>query len=418
MGFWDQAQEGVKTLSVKVSVSDAEALSLVSKILRIPSPRGLHAKQINQRVEQMNRMIDQQVLDTVKTLHLSDELGLSHRLQRLSDRVEEFQKNHLLKGRAIIGIGGSFSAGKSAFINSLFQSQIKLPEDTTTTTAIPTYFMNGKDLQILAYTKNNQPIPLMEKEMKAFTHQFDQNYHIGFAPFLKNLFIVNQKEDFQQLAFLDTPGYSKPGDAIKGKREITDYNIAQSQLRTVDYLIWLVDANRTLTASDLDFIESLQNPCPMLLVFTKADTRTEEDLQAQVSLAKETLKNKQIRLYGVTCYSSLENKEYIGKDVLAGFLRMAEEGAAQKKDVGDEMNDILQEVDQYLEERISELRTQRTNLKEQVTQASDFSSIRSLVVLIESVDLEIDELAQSQRQLREVGRGILTAIERLNESSF
>lgn len=418
MGFWDQAHEGAKTLSVEVSVSATEALSLVSKILRIPSPRGLQAKQINQRVEQLNRMIDQQVLDTVKTLHLPDELGLSHRLQRLSDRVEEFQKNHLLKGRAIIGIGGSFSAGKSAFINSLFQSQIKLPEDTTTTTAIPTYFMNGKDLQILAYTKSNQPIPLTEKEMKAFTHQFDQNYHIGFAPFLKNLFIVNQKEDFQQLAFLDTPGYSKPGDAIRGKREITDYDIARSQLRTVDYLIWLVDANRTLTASDLDFIEKLQNPCPMLLVFTKADTRTEEDLQAQVSLAEATLINKQIRLYGVTCYSSKEDKEYIGKDVLAGFLRMAEVGAAQKKDVEDEMNDILQEVDQYLEDRVSKLRVKRTYLKEQVTQASDFSSIRSLVVLIEALDLEIDELAQSQRQLREVGCGILTAIDRLNESSF
>lgn len=421
MGFWDDDEdEDAKTSPVEVSVSATEALQLVSKILHIPAPQGQQAKQINQRVQQLNRMIDQQVLDTVRNLHLPDELGKSYRLQRLSDRVEEYQKNQLLRGRAIIGIGGSFSAGKSAFINSLFQTQIKLPEKATPSTAIPTYFMNGKDSQIWAYTRNNQPIPLTEKEMKAFTHQFDQNYHIGFAAFLKNLFIVNQKEGFQQLAFLDTPGYSKPGDARKGKQEITDYEIAKSQLRTVDYLIWLVDANSTLTESDLDFIESLRNPCPVLLIFTKADKkkRSEKELQDQFFFAKKTLKNRQIRLYGVTCYSSAENKEYIGKDVLAGFLRMAEKEAAQKKDVIDEMNDILQEVDQYLEERISQLRKQRTDLKEHVTQAIDFSSISSLVGLIDSLDLEIDELVQSQRQLRDVGRGILTAIDRLNESSF
>lgn len=108
-----------------------------------------------------------------------------------------------------------------------------LPEDSTTTTAIPTYFMNGAEQQILAYTQNNQAVRLIEKEMKAFTHQFDHTYHIGFAPFIKNLFIVNQTDavdpDFRQLAFLDTPGYSKPRDAVKGKREITDYEIAQSQ---------------------------------------------------------------------------------------------------------------------------------------------------------------------------------------------
>lgn len=419
--FWDLVNEEEETLQDEITVSAPEALQLVSKILRIPSPRGQCAKQMQHKVQHLNQMIDQQVLDTVKNLNLPDELSLSHRLQRLSDRVEEYKKNQLLKNRAIIGMGGSFSAGKSSFINSLFGTNM-LPEGTTTTTAIPTYFMNGEEQQILAYTKSNQAIRLTEKEMKAFTHQFDQTYHIGFAPFIKNLFIVNQadvvKQDFRQLAFLDTPGYSKPGDIVKGKREITDYEIAQSQLRTVDYLIWLVDSGITLPASDLDFLESLQNPCPVLLIFTKADGKSSQVLKDQMAYAKEILQDKQIHLYGITCYSSRDNKEYIGKKVLSRFLRKAEKEATLKKDVKDEMNDILQEVNQYLEQCIQQQKKQRADLKESVTEAVDFLSVRSLVALIEQLDLQLDELKQSQKQLQNVGNLILAAMEQLEDSPY
>ena len=282
--------------------------------------------------------------------------------------------------------------------------------------------MNGAEQQILAYTQNNQAVRLIEKEMKAFTHQFDHTYHIGFAPFIKNLFIVNQTDavdqDFRQLAFLDTPGYSKPRDAVKGKREITDYEIAQSQLRTVDYLIWLVDSSNTLTASDLDFMESLQNPCPVLLVFTKADGKSSQILRDQKSYAKDMLQNKQIQLYGITCYSSTEYKEYIGKNVLSRFLWKAEKEAALKKDGKDEMNDILQEVNQYLEQCIQQQKKQRADLKESVTEAVDFLSVRSLVALIEQLDLQLDELKQSQKQLQNVGNLILAAMEQLEDSPY
>lgn len=419
--FWDLANEQAEILKDEITVSAPEALQLVSKILRIPSSRGQYAKQMQYKVQHLNQMIDQQVLDTVKNLNLPDKLSLSHRLQRLSDRVEEYKKNQLLKNRAIIGMGGSFSAGKSSFINSLFRTNM-LPGNTIATTAIPTYFMNGAEQQILAYTKSNQAIRLTEKEMNAFTHQFHQDYHIGFAPFIKNLFIVNQtdasKQDFCQLAFLDTPGYSKPGDIVKGKREITDYEIAQSQLRTVDYLIWLVDSGITLPASDLDFLESLQNPCPVLLIFTKADGKSSQVLKDQMAHAKEILQDKQIHLYGITCYSSRDNKEYIGKKVLSRFLRKAEKEAALKKDVKDEMNDILQEVNQYLEQCIQQQKKQRADLKESVTEAVDFLSVRSLVALIEQLDLQLDELKQSQKQLQNVGNLILAAMEQLEDSPY
>ena len=96
MGFsLDLANDQAESLKDEISVSVPEAFQLVSKILRIPSSRGQYAKQMQYKVQHLNQMIDQQVLVTGKNLNLPDDLSLSHRLQRLSDRVEEYKKNQL-----------------------------------------------------------------------------------------------------------------------------------------------------------------------------------------------------------------------------------------------------------------------------------------------------------------------------------
>lgn len=99
-------------------------------------------------------------------------------------------------------------------------------------------------------------------------------------------------------------------------------------------------------------------------------------------------------------------------------MRKAEKEAALKKDVKDEMNDILQEVNQYLEQCIQQQKKQRADLKESVTEAVDFLSVRSLVALIEQLDLQLDELKQSQKQLQNVGNLILAAMEQLEDSPY
>lgn len=119
--FWDLANEQAEILKDEITVSAPEALQLVSKILRIPSSRGQYAKQMQYKVQHLNRMIDQQVLDTVKNLNLPDKLSLSHRLQRLSDRVEEYKKNQLLKNRAIIGMGGPLAQGNRLLLTHFLE---------------------------------------------------------------------------------------------------------------------------------------------------------------------------------------------------------------------------------------------------------------------------------------------------------
>ena len=73
-----------------------------------------------------------------------------------------------------------------------------------------------------------------------------------------------------------------------------------------------------------------------------------------MSYAKDMLQNKQIQLYGITCYSSTEHKEYIGKNVLSRFLWKAEKEAALKKDGKDEMNEMLRKSQKRLQHWVVE----------------------------------------------------------------
>ena len=51
--------------------------------------------------------------------NINNEIEICRELQRFGEEIQEYQKYNLLSNKAVIGIGGQFSAGKSAFINSL-----------------------------------------------------------------------------------------------------------------------------------------------------------------------------------------------------------------------------------------------------------------------------------------------------------
>ena len=68
-----------------------------------------------------------------------------HCLRRVLDEMEVYATNPSLYHRTIGGIGGGFSSGKSAFINSLLSSDtpVKLAEGIRPVTAIPSYVLSN-----------------------------------------------------------------------------------------------------------------------------------------------------------------------------------------------------------------------------------------------------------------------------------
>ena len=63
------------------------------------------------------------------------------------ERFKEFILYDKLIGKNIVALGGGFSSGKSSFLNSILGQEI-LPSGIRPSTSIPTYLVNGIDVEV------------------------------------------------------------------------------------------------------------------------------------------------------------------------------------------------------------------------------------------------------------------------------
>ena len=207
------------------------------------------------------------MVEALQHLTKIDVLKESSRLKKLSDKLLAAKQIQALNNKTVVGLGGRFSSGKSSFINSCLKENaetVLLPENQNPTTSIPTYVVSGPRNGIQAYLQDGWIVPLQPSAMQAMTHDFYETYQIGFARFVRSLIVYTNaypEEISQHVALLDTPGYNK-ADA-ETRDSISDARITAKQLKSVDYLIWLVHIdNGTVSAADLEFLRQLHPEHP------------------------------------------------------------------------------------------------------------------------------------------------------------
>ena len=149
--------------------------------------------------------------------------------------------------RNICTVAGSFSSGKSSFLNSLIGEEV-LPTDVTRTTSIPTFVthVEEKELAINAFNYEGGKQPIDTSIFKRMTHEFEKNYKIELRKIVKRVVISTPNlERWKQVAFIDTPGYTNE----------KDYQVALKEVLDNPFLIWVVDCERgTLPQEDVDLI--------------------------------------------------------------------------------------------------------------------------------------------------------------------
>ena len=119
--------------------------------------------------------------------------------------------------------GGSFSAGKSRFLNSVLGCPSLLPTDTTPTTSIPTYLSLGEQNAISALNFYRKKTAIDEEALKAICHAFNERFGVTFSHLLQLISVEREDFKYPNLVFLDTPGYSKADDIINTQNN-TDEN--------------------------------------------------------------------------------------------------------------------------------------------------------------------------------------------------
>lgn len=322
-------------------------------------------------------MLQDELFPLVAELELQNEVEIYRALQKLSDRLKEQKKIKILEGKKIVGIGGKFSSGKSCFINSI--TNAKLPEGQKPTTSIATYIVNSDYAKNIAITNNDRCVEIDDEAVEALAHSFYEKYNIGFSKLLKNLVIYTPDFTYPNIAILDTPGYSKSD--ISKSDDSSDAEIAREQLKSVDYLIWLVDANQgTITQRDLDFMNSLNVKNDILVVFTKASQKTKADLEMIIDEAKRTLMNAGRNIFDVIAYDSLSKEEIIGVGSLNSFFEMVNGGMNNSNMPEKQLEKIKYQLDSQLQESINKLKIcdeETSNILSETTNVEHIGSIIS-----------------------------------------
>lgn len=334
------------------STSGKDLLDLISKILPL-SQKNNNLKII----KNIEKMIDIDLLTILKNIPLSNKAKRQKEFKTLSSKLVEKYKYKQLGNKAIVGIGGRFSAGKSRFINSILKLEENLlPEDQNPTTSIPTYIIKGLENSVIG-NLGDIDVKLDSISLSMLTHNLYEKYSIGFSRFIKTLMIINQNSPYKNLAFLDTPGYNK-ADFVKNfdfKLTSSDKLIAYNHLKHIDFLIWLVDIdNGTIKEDDLDFIEKLDISVPILIVMNKIDKKMDRDIESIINMIKQDVLNYNFNIFGITGYSSKEHKEWRNLGIIRKFLVEAEKYSNKKGNIIDEFIDVKKDIKQELE-RLLEL---------------------------------------------------------------
>lgn len=348
-----------------------------------------------------DEILQKEILPLIAELELQNETEIYRTLRKISDRITEQKKVQILEGKKIVGIGGKFSSGKSCFINSI--TNATLPEGQKPTTSIATYIVNADRANNIAITNEDECVEIDDEAIEALAHAFYEKYGIGFSKLLKNLVVYTPEFTYPNIAILDTPGYSK-SDTNKSD-DSSDAEIAREQLKSVDYLIWLVDSNQgTVTQRDLDFIHSLNIKNDILVVFTKASMRTDADLKKIIHEAKKTLKNANKNVFDVIAYDSLLKKEIVGEGSLKRFFDMINSEV-------DETNTLEQQLEQIREQLCVQL---GDSIKKLLRWDTDTSKIITNTTNIEHIDSIITEYVRNKTYLEMATQDKLDLVNYMN----
>ena len=322
-----------------------EGIDLLIKILN----KSDRDNKVKKNIENLDNIVNTKFK---KLLNFSNILpaNIFFDVQNLNLDLKEFSIYPKIFGKNIIGVGGCFSSGKSAFINSILEERI-LPIDTIITTSFPTYILNETINRNILLTSFQEMLEVDKLDLKKLSHRFYEEYGVHLSTVVDKIFIENNSFDYENLALLDTPGYNADSDS--GKK---DMEISYSQLRRVKYIIWIIDINNGgLRNDDLDFINSLGKDKEIFFVINKADTVSDEKARYDVyQHIQNQIENEKFNSLGVALYSSrtTKNKEkrtYPGNDVKKFLAQInALKNINFLEDIGNRFKKIINEIDKIL----------------------------------------------------------------------
>lgn len=215
-----------------------------------------------------------------------------------------------LIGKAVVALGGGFSSGKSTFLNTILGNAKILPTAIRPSTSVPAYVIKSDNENAEGINTFGAKVPMDFTDIRAIAHGFGETENtdgeITLGHLLRSLFVATPQMPYENIAFLDTPGYSKADSEDYSAK--TDEKIAHSQLNASDYILWFMAADAgTISVDDVNFLAKLDKDIPKLIIINKADKAPNmENLSELKEKTRAALDLKGIRYDDVLTYSRKE----------------------------------------------------------------------------------------------------------------
>ena len=320
-----------------------------------------------------------------------------------------------LIGKNIVALGGGFSSGKSSFLNALMGKSV-LPADIDPSTSVPTYIVKGEKHEVMGINVFDSKVQMLPRDIKKIAHGFGEveddeagkvTDSVTLGHVLENIFFSTPLHKYDSIAFLDTPGYSKP-DSEKYSAK-TDEQISRGQLNSSNYILWFVQADAgTITEEDIKFIKTLREDIPMLIIVNKADKKNLSDLKDIITKIKSTLDIKGVRYVD-------DLKAFINNDAKKIHEQIeAWNCQVYKSNFARNFKKLFVRCKDFYEDEIDEESRKLTRLNTSITKLAaediDAEILEPLQLMVKEAQKNVNELKDISSKLKELQDEFFTEI--------
>lgn len=384
-------------------------------------------------LSRIQEIINSKIPDTLKKNAPEDFYELYTDFKSEYEKFRDFILYDKLIGKNIVALGGGFSSGKSSFLNALMEKSV-LPADIDPSTSVPTYIVKGESHEVMGINVFDSKVRMRPRDIKKIAHGFGEIEDdddekvvdaITLGHVLENIFFSTPLHKYNNIAFLDTPGYSKP-DSEKYSAK-TDEQIARGQLNSSNYILWFVQADAgTITEEDIKFIKTLHEDIPKLIIVNKADKKELSDLKDIIVKIKSTLDIKGLRYVDVFAFTS--RLEQVEDMELKDFIEQDTEKIKQQIEIWDSriyesdfarnFKLIFARCKEFYEDEIDEESRELARLNTSITKLSaediDFTILEPLQLMVKQAQRKVNELKAIRNQLQEVQDEFFTEIKHIS----
>ena len=374
----------------------------------------------NEQLNNIEKIIDKDLPNTIKKTAPVNFPDIYFDFKYEYDKFKEFILYNQLIGKNIVALGGGFSSGKSSFLNSILKQKV-LPSSIDPSTSVPTYIVNDESEYVYGINIFDNGVKLDKCDLKSICHGFgemtDENddvteEEVKLGHILNSIFLATPTQIYKHIAFLDTPGYSKPDTNTYSIK--TDEKIAKAQLNSSNFILWFIQGeDGTIKQDDIDFLSKLKKEIPKLIIINKADKLTNSSINDVKKQVKEILDLKGIMYIDVLSYSRKKTDEYDSEKIKYYLTRWNNE--IYECNFARNFKILFVKCKNYYDDLISTESKRLNRLNTSLTFSENDVVTECLSSLINEIKRHLNELKEDKQNLKKLQDEFFTEIKIISD---